>query len=175
MKQVKVVIDGGREAMVNHFVDEYQSLLAHLKALHIDPSPDGVFKYLFGEGSRLAEVMTRTLNITHKEYCVFLATFFLAAEFKRVPKVLQEHERIDYDGFMDYNQYNALWRAIGDVGKGGFGDKLWEEIQDALNKTCKSLLLSEEHRAAILESYWTMTRFITTFQQPCYEETATFS
>lgn len=88
MKQVKVVVDGGRETMVNHFVDEYQSLLAHLKALHVDPSPDGVFKYLFGEGSRLAEVMTRTLNITHKEYCVFLATFFLAAEFKHVPKVL---------------------------------------------------------------------------------------
>jgi hypothetical protein len=120
----KVVVNGGRETTVTHYVEEHKSLLAHLDALSVDQSPDGLFEYLFGERSRLAETMPRMLNIEYKEYCQFLGTFYLAAEFKRVPKTLEEHERIDHVGFMPYEQYNELWSQAAEIGKDGSGEKL---------------------------------------------------
>ena len=36
---------------------------------------------------------------------------------------------------------NLIWNQIGVSGKDGSTEKLWEELQDALNKDCRELFL----------------------------------
>ena len=44
---------------------------------------------------------------------------------------------------MDQEALNEIWKRIGVAGKDGSGNKLWEEIQEALNKDCRELFLTE--------------------------------
>ena len=101
---------------------------------------------MFGPQSRLAEVMKRVLDITYKEFAQFLATTYFAAELGTIAKRLETHRSINYDGHMEQKRLNEIWTLISVVGKTGSGEKLWMEIQDAINKTLIDLFLAEGFR-----------------------------
>eukprot|EP00956_Cyclotella_meneghiniana_P000695 scaffold739_cov66-Cyclotella_meneghiniana.AAC.3 len=87
--------------------------------------------------------MMRRLDLSYEEVSQFLATTYFAAEFGATVKHLEDHRAIKYDGYMKSDRINEIWKAISVVGKTGSEEKLWQEIQDALNKSLKDLFLAE--------------------------------
>ena len=140
MRDVEVTFNDGRNEMLHHFKAEHDALINRLDFLQIDKTTEGVFTYLFGPQSRLAEVMKRVLDITYKEFAQFLATTYFAA------KLVETHRSINYDGHMEQKRLNEIWTLISVAGKTGSGEKLWMEIQDAINKTLIDLFLAEGFR-----------------------------
>jgi hypothetical protein len=143
MTDVRVTFNEGRNTMARHYVAEYDALHKRLDHHSIEKTPEGVFNYLFGPQSRLAEVMKRMLGISYKEFSQFLATIYFAAEFGTSTKHLEANRSIMYDGYMKQDRLNNIWTRISVAGKTGSDEKLWEEIQDALNKTLRDLFLAE--------------------------------
>ena len=143
MKSVRVMFDGARENMISVMKSEYDALDGRLDDLGVDKTSSGLHDFLFGENSRFSQAMTRSLNISHDQLCQFLATFYCAAEWAQPAKRLQINKRFIYNGFMDQETLNKMWKSIGVAWKDGSGNKLWEEVQEALNKDCRDLFLTE--------------------------------
>lgn len=146
MKKIYVSFNGGRETMMSHFIEEYWCLHDRLDSLGIEKSQDGLFEYIYGENSLFATTMCRKLDIEYQEFCRFLATVYFAAELRMPASRLEEHPAINYEGYMKKERFAEIWNKIAVVGKSGETDKLWEDLQDALNKTCRELFLSENYR-----------------------------
>ena len=143
LKSVRVRFDGARESMIAVMKSEYDAVEGRLDDLGIDKTSSGLHEHLFGENSRFAQAMTRSLNLSQDQLRQFLATFYCAAEWGQPAKRLQMNKRFIYNGFMDQEALNEIWKRIGVAGKDGSGNKLWEEIQEALNKDCRELFLTE--------------------------------
>ena len=143
LTRVRVTFDGARESMIGVMKADYDALETRLDALGIAKTSDGLKQYLFGEKSHFAEAVTRVLGLSHDQLSQFLATFYCAAEWGQPAKRLEENERFLYEGFMDQKTLNSIWRAIGVAGKDGSSSKLWEEVQEALNKDCRELFLTD--------------------------------
>jgi hypothetical protein len=150
MTDVRVTFNEGRNTMVRHFKTEYDALMTRLDDLSIVKTTDGVFTYLFGPQSRLAEVMKRVLDITYEELAQFLATTYFAAELGITAKHLETHRSINYDGHMEQKRLNEIWTLISVAGKTGSSEKLWMEIQDAINKNLLELFLAEGSRPDVM-------------------------
>ena len=150
MTDVRVTFNEGRNIMIRFYVTEYDALHKWLDHLSNEKTPEGVFNYLFGPQSRLAEVMKRMLDISYKEFSQFLSTVYFAAKFGTSTKHLEAHRSIMNDGYMKRDRLNNIWTRISVAGKTGFGKKLWEEIQDALNKTLRDLFLAEGFRPDVM-------------------------
>ena len=142
LKRVRVRFDGARESMIGVMHAEYEALDNRLGELGIEKSPVGLITYLFGEKSRFAQAVTRNLNLSNSQLSQFLATFYSAAEWGVPAKHLAESERFDYKGFMPLAALNKIWKLIGVAGKDGSNEKLWQEVQDALNRDCRELFLT---------------------------------
>jgi hypothetical protein len=150
MKRIKVTFNQGRNTMVGHYVAEYDAILKRLEHLRVEKTTKGVFDYLFGNESKLTEVMMRRLDLSFEECSQFLATTYFAAELGATPKHLENHRSIKYDGYMKTDRLNEIWKAISVVGKTGSEEKLWLEIQEALNKDLKDLFLAEGFRPDVM-------------------------
>jgi len=150
MTDVQVTFNEGRNTMVRHFKAEYDALITRLDYLSIEKTTDGVFTYLFGPRSKLAEAMTRVLDIMYEEFAQFLATVYFASEFGTTAKRLETHRSINYDGHMKQNRLNEIWTHISLAGKTGSSVKLWIEIQDAINSTLSELFLAEGFRPDVM-------------------------
>ena len=146
MKKVHVSFSGGRETLMSHYIEEYKCFHNRLEDLKIGKTQCGVFEYVYGENSLLSGAMTRVLNVSYKELCQFLATVYFAAEFRTAASRLEDHAKVKYDGYMPKERYNEIWNMIKVAGKDGRSAKLWEEVQEALNKMCRELFLSDEFR-----------------------------
>ena len=143
MTKVHVSFSGGRETLMSHYIEEYNCLHQRLDDLGIDKSQGGVFEYVYGEKSLLAVAMTRVLGVSYEELCQFLATVYFAAEFQTAASRLEAHPEVNYDRFMPKERYNEIKNMIELAGKDGKSAKLWEEVQEALNKICRELFLSQ--------------------------------
>ncbi|KAL7550439.1 hypothetical protein ACHAWF_013675 [Thalassiosira exigua] len=142
MRGVHVSFDGAREHLVRLHKAECDALHRKLESLNVAKTAN------FGEKSRFAQVMTRSLEIDYSKLSQFMATFYFAAEFSTPPPVTsQNKDRINFDGYMARDHLNCLWRKTKKAGKGGFKYNLWMEMQNALNKDRRELFLSEGYRA----------------------------
>ena len=65
-----------------------------------------------------------------------MATVGFTAEFNQTAERLQNDSRINFRGYMEASKCNEIWRKIAIAGKNGAGDKLWSELEDALNQDC---------------------------------------
>jgi hypothetical protein len=109
MTDDRVTFNNGRNTMARHYVAEYDALPhKRLDHLSIEKTPEGVFNYLFGPQSRLAEVMKRMLGISYKEFSQFLATIYFAAEFGTSTNYLEANRSIMYDGYMERDRLNDI-------------------------------------------------------------------
>ena len=144
MKRIKVRFDGAREVMVNVMQQEYENLEKRLDALKVEKASAGIMEYLFGKSSQFANVMRRLLEMTKDELDQFMGTFFVATEWSQPAKRLKKKERFRYKGCMSQGALNQLWRKIGAPGKNDAqAVHLWKELEDALNKDCRELFLTE--------------------------------
>jgi hypothetical protein len=105
---------------------------------------------LFGNESKVTEVMMRRLDLSFEECSQFLATTYFAAKLGATPKHLENHRSIKYDGYMKTDRLNEIWKAISVVGKTGSKEKLRLEIREALNKDLKVLFLAEGFRPDVM-------------------------
>ena len=115
--RVEVLVDGGREQMVAVMAAEYDSLLSSCERLGIPQTDEGVFRYLFGRESRMAQAIRRSLDLTDDQLSQFLATFYASSEWGVPAKRLEMDKRFIYEGFMDQKAFNDIWKQIGDKGK----------------------------------------------------------
>ena len=144
MKRIKVRFDGAREVLINTMFVEYENLEKRLDKLNIKKTSAGIMGYLFGDNSRFAGAMMRSLSLSQDELDQFMATFFLAAEWGQPAKRLEQKERFVYDGCMPGDALNDIWRRIGAAGKtGAQAVHLWKDVEEALNKDCRDLFLTE--------------------------------
>jgi hypothetical protein len=95
-------------------------------------------------------VTTRVLEISYEEHARFIATVGFTAEFKQSAQRLENDSRINYDGYMEASKCNEIWRKIAVAGKDGTGDKLWMELEEALNRDCRELFLTGKNRVVRL-------------------------
>ena len=134
MTRLRVTFDKARESMIGVMKAEYDALESRLEVLNTEKTSDCLIKYLFGEKSWFASAVTRNLGLSHAKLIHFLSTFYIASEWGQPAHRLEKSERFNYEGFMDQKTLNSIWREIGIAGKDGSKEKLWEEVQDALNK-----------------------------------------
>ena len=125
MSRFRVTFDKARESMITVMKAEYDALDARLDTLNIDKTSDGLMEHFFGEKSRFSTAITRNLGLSHSQLSQFLATFYSASEWGRPAQRLEKSERFIYEGFMDQDKLNSIWRAIGVAGKDGSNKKLW--------------------------------------------------
>ena len=143
-KGLRAVFNKGRQTMVVQYVKEYQALHRRLEELDIDKSRKGLFAYLYGkETSLLADTLTRALSIEYAEFTQFLATFYFAASFRTAFKRLEDNPFVQTDYFMKSERYNEIWNKIATAGVDGNDEKLWEVLQDVLNRTLRLLFLTD--------------------------------
>ena len=139
--EVRVVFNAARQVMLEQLMIEYENLFAKLKSLRVACSSQGLLEHLFGEKSKLMTVMMRRLKLTYEEVSQFLSTFYFACEFGRSAKQLEEHEKVNYEGYMDTKTYNSIWNKISVCGKDGLSPYIWRDLQDALNDDCRELFI----------------------------------
>ena len=65
MKEIKVTFNEWREVLLDQYIEEHKAFLARLEELNIPKSKEGLFNHFFGEKSRFAHAMTRTLDISY--------------------------------------------------------------------------------------------------------------
>lgn len=155
MKRVKVSFDKGRESMIGVMRAEYAALDQRLEHLiGAEKTPDGLMKHFFGESSYFSQAMMKNLDISHDQLVQFIATFYAAAQWGQPAKRLQDDERFVYEGFMDQKELNDIWKKIGRAGKDGAGDTyLWEDVEAALNRSCRELFLTKPSEAPAMKMY----------------------
>mmetsp|Transcript_33522 Transcript_33522/g.68063 ORF Transcript_33522/g.68063 Transcript_33522/m.68063 type:complete len:723 (+) Transcript_33522:227-2395(+) len=145
MKEVRVSFGLAREVMLATLIHEYDTFHQKCRDLNIplEIENEGLYQHLFGEESRLVTAMKRDLKLDHPTIYEFLATFYFAAEFRSPAKRLQEHSRVNYDGYMDQEPLNKIWRAIADAGKNGESPVyFWQDVESALNEDCREFFLT---------------------------------
>ena len=89
-------------------------------------------------------------HISYEEFAKFIATVGFTAEFNQSAARLEEDSRINFSGYMGASLCNEIWRKIATVGKDGSGDKLWAELEEALNRDCRELFLTGDEKVSTM-------------------------
>ena len=92
--------------------------------------------------------MKNNLVMSEKEVDEFGATFYTSAAWGRPVKRLKNAERFHFCGLMAPEKFTAFWKKISTSRKHE-PTKLWEELQEALNKDCRALFLSGDVKVYI--------------------------
>ena len=67
-----------------------------------------VYKFLFGTGSNLYRTFEHYLDISKKDYLIFMITFFLSCKNKQTVSAIWSMFDIDHDYYMDVKTYNHI-------------------------------------------------------------------
>jgi len=85
----------------------------------------------------------RALKLDYEQLCTFLGTFYRGAQFSVPIKQLQQDDEVLFDGYLDHDDMNDIWKAIGEAGKDGLQDFFWKRCRRNSIKTVGSYFSQE--------------------------------
>ena len=109
------------------------------------PSPlYKVYQTLFGSNSLLCNNFCRYLDITKKEYLLFIFTFIVSCKNQQALSVMFKSREINGEYLMPVSDYNALWCKIRDYEGTLRQESFWKIIENSTNQQLRTLFLANE-------------------------------
>ena len=109
----------------------------------IAPSPlYKVYQTLFGSNSLLSNDFCRYLDLTKKEYLLFIFTYFVSCKNQQAVSTMHKSREINKEYLMPVKEYNALWTKIRDYEGTLRRASFWKVVEESTNQQLKTLFLS---------------------------------
>ena len=109
------------------------------------PSPlYKVYQTLFGTNSLLSNNFCRYLDITKREYLLFIFSFIVSCKNQQAISVMHKSREINREYLMSVKDYNVLWCKIRDYEGTLRQESFWKIIENSTNQQLRMLFLSNE-------------------------------